>query len=108
VVAQTCDDVAVMYAGEIVERGPIDALYHHAGHPYTRALFAATPDLFSDDPVASIPGSPPDLSRPGVGCPYRPRCPRAYEPCAVDRPVLLPVGPDRVVACHDAHRGGGR
>lgn len=91
VVAQTCDDVAVMYAGEIVERGRIDALFHDAEHPYTRALFAATPDLYGDEPVASIPGSPPDLARPVVGCAYRPRCPLAFAPCVDVRPVLAPV-----------------
>src|SRR5664279_2445517 len=81
VVAQTCEDVAVMYAGEIVEQGPIDELYHSAAHPYTRALFAATPDLYGDEAVGSIPGAPPDLSSPVIGCAYRPRCPVAFEPC---------------------------
>jgi peptide/nickel transport system ATP-binding protein len=102
VVAQTCDDVAVMYAGEIVESGPIDELYHAAAHPYTRALFAATPDLYGDEAVASIPGSPPDLSRPVVGCAFQPRCPEAFEPCLEVRPELLAVGPGRVAACHRA------
>ena len=103
VVAQTCEDVAVMYAGEIVEQGPIDELYHSAAHPYTRALFAATPDLYGSDPVGSIPGSPPDLSQPVVGCAYRPRCPLAFEPCVDQRPALASVGTAHVAACHAAH-----
>ena len=108
VVAQTCEDVAVMYAGKIVERGPIDELYHSPAHPYTRALFAATPDLYGDEAVGSIAGAPPDLSRPIVGCAYRPRCPDAFEPCVGQRPELLAVSGTRVAACHLVHRSGAR
>src|ERR671934_954277 len=101
VVAQLCDRAAVMYAGEIVERGPIDDLYHDPRHPYTRLLFAATPDLDSDGaPVASIPGAPPRLDRPLVGCPFQPRCDRAFEPCPHIRPRLKEVGEDHAAACH--------
>ena len=79
VVAQLCDRAAVMYAGEIVERGPVDTLYHEPRHPYTRLLFAATPDLDDlDEQVASIPGAPPRLDRPLVGCPFAPRCDSAF------------------------------
>jgi peptide/nickel transport system ATP-binding protein len=101
VVAQLCDRGAVMYGGEIVERGPIDALYHDPRHPYTRLLFAATPDLESDGaPIASIPGAPPRLDRPLVGCPFQPRCDRAFEPCPHVRPRLKEVGEDHAAACH--------
>ncbi len=74
VVAQICQRAAVMYAGEIVETGTTDALFHATRHPYTRLLFAATPDLYGDDEVASIPGTPPRLDEPVTGCPFRPRC----------------------------------
>src|SRR6202007_2642715 len=75
VVAQLCNRCAVMYAGEIVERGPLDVLYHAPGHPYSRMLFAASPDLAGlEEPVISIPGAPPRLDRAIDGCPFSPRC----------------------------------
>jgi len=104
VVAQTCTAAAVMYAGEIVETGPMDALYHGPKHPYTRLLFAATPDLESRDVVVSIPGAPPRLDEAIAGCPFRPRCDRAISRCGVERPRLLQVGHDHEAACHVAER----
>jgi oligopeptide/dipeptide ABC transporter ATP-binding protein len=89
VVAQTCTAAAVMYAGEIVETGPMDALYHAPRHPYTRLLFAATPDLESRDVVVSIPGAPPRLDQEVDGCPFRPRCDVAFSRCAVQRPHAM-------------------
>ena len=100
VVAQICGRAAVMYAGEIVESGPIDGLYHDPRHPYTRLLFAATPDLIGEDDVVSIPGAPPRLDRELTGCPFAPRCDRAFEPCATLRPTLLSTGTGREAACH--------
>jgi peptide/nickel transport system ATP-binding protein len=100
VVAQTCRSAAVMYAGRIVESGPVDALYHEPRHPYTRLLFAATPDLDDGSGVASIPGAPPRLDRELVGCPFRPRCDSAFEPCAAVDPALAPVGDGHEAACH--------
>ena len=100
VVAQLCDRCAVMYAGEIVERGPLETLYHEPGHPYTRMLFAASPDLgMGDEPVLSIPGAPPRLDRPIAGCPFRPRCDSAFAACDA-RPSLSPVGAGHDAACH--------
>jgi peptide/nickel transport system ATP-binding protein len=100
VVAQLCNRCAVMYAGEIVERGPLETLYHEPGHPYTRMLFAASPDLGAhDEPVLSISGAPPRLDRRIEGCPFRPRCDSAFPACTV-RPTLLPVGEGHDAACH--------
>jgi oligopeptide/dipeptide ABC transporter ATP-binding protein len=100
VVSQVCSRAAVMYAGEIVEEGTMDRLFHDPRHPYTRMLFAATPDLYGDDAVASIPGAPPRLDREIVGCPFRSRCDRAFDRCVVERPALRWVEPGGAAACH--------
>ncbi len=110
VVAQICQRAAVMYAGEIVETGTTDTLYHATRHPYTRLLFAATPDLYGDDEVTSIPGTPPRLDEPVTGCPFLPRCDSVIERCSHDRPVLLSVGGNgadarHAAACHRSDPG---
>jgi peptide/nickel transport system ATP-binding protein len=99
VVAQVCDQAAVMYAGEIVEKGTMSAVYHEPRHPYTRMLFAATPDLFGDDEVLSIPGAPPPLDRAVPGCPFSPRCDAAFEPCETVRPRRIRES-GHEAACH--------
>jgi peptide/nickel transport system ATP-binding protein len=100
VVAQLCQRAAVMYAGTVVEAGPIDRLYHQPRHPYTRLLFAATPDIYGEDDVQWIRGTPPRLDRPIPGCPFQPRCDRAFAPCPTERPLLQMVGPAHRAACH--------
>jgi peptide/nickel transport system ATP-binding protein len=101
VVAQVCDRAAVMYAGEVAEAVSTDALFHTPRQPYTRLLFAATPDLHAGgERVASIPGAPPRLDRPIVGCPFQPRCDRAFAPCPIETPLLKSVGERHVAACH--------
>jgi oligopeptide/dipeptide ABC transporter ATP-binding protein len=100
VVAQVCSRAAVMYAGIIAEMGAVEELYHEPRHPYTRLLFEATPDVSGEGQVLSIPGTPPRLDRPIPGCPFQPRCPRAFEPCPTVTPRELAVGPGHAAACH--------
>ena len=101
VVAQLCSQAGVMYAGEIVENGRVDDLYHEPRHPYTRMLFAATPGLSArHGEIASIPGAPPRLDRPLTGCPFKSRCDSVFEPCAMERPPLKAVGAEHEAACH--------
>jgi peptide/nickel transport system ATP-binding protein len=100
IVAQVCEQAAVMYAGEIVELGPMDTLYHDPRHPYTRLLFAATPDLYGEDEVVSIPGTPPRLDRELTGCPFALRCDSTFAPCATIKPRLIPTAQDHLAACH--------
>ncbi len=100
VVAQVCDRAAVMYAGEIAEMGSMADIYHSPRHPYSRMLFAATPDLLGDDEVRSIPGAPPRLDRTIEGCPFTPRCDSAFEPCPSVTPRRREVEPGHEAACH--------
>ena len=99
-VAQVCERAVVMYAGRTAESGPIDGLFHDPRHPYTRLLFEATPDLLGDAEVVSIPGAPPRLDRPLVGCPFEPRCDRAFDRCKIDTPRLAVVAARHEAACH--------
>jgi oligopeptide/dipeptide ABC transporter ATP-binding protein len=100
VVAQVCPRAAVMYAGRIVETGPTHDLYHEPRHPYTRLLFAATPDLLGDEEVVSIPGAPPRLDHEIAGCAFAPRCDRAFAPCPSTRPAMRVLADGRGAACH--------
>ena len=95
VVARLADEVAVMYAGRIVEHGTADAVFHQSGHPYTQGLKAAMPTRNSrrDDPLQPIDGSPPDLFAPPPGCAYRPRCPNAMRICERRDPPAFPLEP---------------
>jgi peptide/nickel transport system ATP-binding protein len=91
VVAGRADDVAVMYAGRVVERAPTRALFNATRMPYTEALLAAIPrvDAAPHTPLAAISGRPPDMTRPTPGCAFGPRCRYASGRCARERPALL-------------------
>ena len=103
VIAQTCQHVAVMYAGQVVESGPIETVFRAPRHPYTLSLLRSVPD-FEDvrDTLATIPGSPPDLASPPPGCRFHPRCAFAQEDCTSGEFPLRPLGGERATACiHD-------
>ena len=92
VIAETCDRVAVMYAGRIVEIGPVAEVIHHPAHPYTAGLMACVPSLADDgDRLAQIEGSLPRLDEIPAGCAFHPRCPKASPRCAEERPELALV-----------------
>ena len=99
-VTQMCERAVVMYAGRVAESAAVDTLFHEPRHPYTRLLFAATPDLSGEEDVASIPGAPPRLDRPIEGCPFAPRCDRVFDACRVHAPALVSVGEAHAAACH--------
>ncbi len=101
VVAELADWAAVMYAGRIVEVGPVERVFDAPAHPYTLGLLQTRRDLRSGPvgaPLFQIPGSPPGPGEDPGGCPFRPRCPRATEVCAEVDPGLEPAGADRGLA----------
>ena len=101
VVAEACDDVAVMYAGRLVERGPVDAVLLRPRHPYTAALLAARPGLATRGrPLDAIAGSVPAPGNRPQGCAFVERCPRGLPVCLAVDP-LLPPGDDAAFACHN-------
>ncbi len=100
VVAGLCEKVMVMYAGEVIESGSVEAIYYRPRHPYTRALLRSVPRL--DQPqgadLLAIPGAPPNLLSPPGGCRFRPRCPRAFGACT-QTPPLRRDGEDHSWRC---------
>tara|TARA_R110002020_G_scaffold475558_1_gene710888 strand:- start:2490 stop:3476 length:987 start_codon:yes stop_codon:yes gene_type:complete len=103
VVASIADRVAVMYAGRLVEQGPVDEVLVAPRHPYTQALVSAIP--MPHDAVGAafrgLPGQPPELAGPVLGCAFAPRCPHAFDPCHRHRPPLRGSPADRTAAaCH--------
>ena len=92
VVAELCERVVVMYAGTVVEEGTVRDVLARPAHPYTRALLDSVPDMDTarEQPLRTIPGRPPDPASKPAGCPFAPRCPRAQDTCAEQRPVLVP------------------
>jgi oligopeptide/dipeptide ABC transporter ATP-binding protein len=104
VVSQTCRDLAVMYAGGVVETGPVRDVFADPRHPYTRALLRSVIALdTSGREPEPIPGSPPDAGAPPSGCRFHPRCAFRHESCDTGDYPLLPIGASRATACafHD-------
>ncbi|MEZ5459875.1 MAG: ABC transporter ATP-binding protein [Steroidobacteraceae bacterium] len=103
VVAGTCDEVIVMYAGRVVEHADTATLFAAPRHPYTRALLACRPGLDADATarMPTIEGRPPDLGRgEPSGCAFAPRCPKRSGVCDVERPALRDAAPGHRAACH--------
>jgi len=98
--AQAVDRLGVMYAGDLIETGDIEALFSEPMHPYTRLLMASLPSLEQKEAAKGIPGLMPSLLNKPEGCPFHPRCPDAFDRCKVEEPTLRTVRPDRDVACH--------
>ena len=100
VVAELCHRVAVIYAGRIVELGPVARIFARPWHPYTRGLLRCLPhpDRFGT-PLASIEGAPPDLRATDLGCAFAPRCPHVVESCRRDAPALEEREPGHFVRC---------
>jgi oligopeptide/dipeptide ABC transporter ATP-binding protein len=99
IVAKMCDRVAVMYAGRIVEQGPVRELFHSPRHPYTRALLNSIPKIGSKDPLYAIPGHPPDMTELPSGCAFHPRCPHSFDRCRQSWPPERNVAADHRVQC---------
>ncbi|MBW2522222.1 MAG: ABC transporter ATP-binding protein [Deltaproteobacteria bacterium] len=93
--------LGVLYAGRLVELGPVEIFRRGGTHPYTEGLLEAVPQLHGGRAAfKSIPGSPPSLKNPPAGCRFHPRCPIAKEPCRTKVPDLKTAGPQHEVACH--------
>jgi peptide/nickel transport system ATP-binding protein len=102
VVAEVCDRVAVMHAGQIVEVGAVRTIFARPLHPYTQALVRSIPRLDRDVTMEPIPGMVPSLLAPPPGCRYADRCPRVLDVCRRDRPAPRAAAPNHEVACHAA------
>ena len=109
IVAEICDDMAVMYAGRIVEKGTVDDVFNNMRHPYTEGLFNSLPNLKEQgemlEPIKGLMPDPADLP---PGCTFAPRCPYATEACSASVPTLEPVDGSKThfVACHAYARPG--
>jgi len=99
VLAETVEEILILYAGKIAEYGKIDKVFNKPLHPYTKLLLESVPSIQENKKLSYIPGSPPDLANPPKGCRFHPRCPFAFDKCKIIEPELKKVN-DRFVACH--------
>jgi oligopeptide/dipeptide ABC transporter ATP-binding protein len=101
VISEVCQRVYVMYAGKVQEEAPVEDLFEHPQHPYTRALLSCIPDPEEESQnLSSIKGEMPDLLSPPAGCSFAPRCPRVHAPCLRQVPELFAIRPQHRVRCH--------
>ena len=100
IVAESCDQVAIMYAGEIVEYGSLEDIFDHTTHPYTKGLFNSIPSLDKDtERLQPIQGLMPDPANLPEGCKFHPRCPYAVEACAQQHPGMTELTPGHLCRC---------
>ncbi len=101
VIASVCSRVMVMYGGKIMEEGSVEDIFYAPGHPYTDGLLRSVPGdgSGSREKLIPIPGSPPDLMNPPVGCPFAARCPKAMRICSMAPAELTELGPNHRAAC---------
>lgn len=100
-IVDTCDKVAIMYAGKIVEYGNIKSLFKETLHPYSQKLIAAFPSILGEKKeLSTIHGFPPDLVKPPPGCRFHPRCQYATEICKKKEPITVQASKEHYVACH--------
>jgi oligopeptide/dipeptide ABC transporter ATP-binding protein len=100
IVSRMCDRVAVMYAGRIVEQGPVRRIFDRPAHPYTRALLESVPRVHARlGRLSAIEGQPPDLARLPAGCAFAPRCPEAMDRCRAEAPPERTVAEGHVTRC---------
>jgi oligopeptide/dipeptide ABC transporter ATP-binding protein len=108
IVAKMCDQLAVMYAGRVVESGPVRQVFKAPIHPYTRALLNSIPRMSDKcERLTAIDGQPPDLAALPPGCAFSPRCPRAFDRCRETAPPVLKSSDSRTVRCWLATTGPG-
>ncbi len=106
IVAESCDSVAIMYAGQIVEYGNLEDIFDHTAHPYTQGLFNSIPSLEKDtERLKPIRGLMPDPSNLPTGCAFHPRCPYADELCEKEIPEAKEVSPGHLCRCHHCDTG---
>ncbi|MDD6190774.1 MAG: ABC transporter ATP-binding protein [Firmicutes bacterium] len=102
ILAETCDKIAVMYAGKIVEIARSEDIFKHTSHPYTDKLIKCFPDVTAGKVMPEgIPGAPPNMLNVPPGCPFAPRCDIACDKCRQEVPEPVEVGPDHFVSCHN-------
>ena len=104
VVAETCDRVGVMYAGNLCEVADVETLFENPFHPYSRALLDAVPKFEVEQELKSIEGNVPNLVTPPPGCRFHPRCPHAMDICRKEFPEIKEAGRDHWVACYWVNR----
>ena len=101
ILGETCDKIAVMYAGKLVEFGTVEDIIENPQHPYTEKLLQAFPDIHGKRVMPNaIPGIPPNLINPPSGCRFHPRCPKAFEACRLSDPMIKRLNGEHFAACH--------